>query len=58
MPDQNYAVPIKFAFPLLERAGWKSAEPAEDQQNSNANTSAASTNQTPRDARANSNQTR
>jgi S1-C subfamily serine protease len=58
MPDQNYAVPIKFVYPLLERAGWKSAEPAEDQQNSNANTSAAAAGQPPRDARANSNQPR
>src|SRR2546421_39918 len=23
MADQNYAVPIRFAYPLLERAGWK-----------------------------------
>lgn len=38
MADQNYAVPIKFVYPLLERAGWKSAEPADDQQNTNANT--------------------
>jgi S1-C subfamily serine protease len=38
MADQNYAVPIKFAYPLLERAGWKSAEPADEQQNANANT--------------------
>lgn len=37
MPDQNYAVPIRFVFPLLERAGWKSAEPAEEP-NQNANT--------------------
>src|SRR5215204_1164196 len=54
MPDQNYAVPIKFAYPLLQRAGWKSAEPADDQQNSNANTSA----QPPKDARPNQNQPR
>ena len=54
MPDQNYAVPIKFAYPLLERAGWKSAEPADDQQNSNANTAP----QPPKDARTNANQSR
>jgi S1-C subfamily serine protease len=54
MPDQNYAVPIKFAYPLLERAGWKSAEPAEDPQNSNANAAA----QPPKDARPNANQPR
>src|SRR5215207_2236782 len=54
MPDQNYAVPIKFATPLLERAGWKPAEPPDDQQNSNANTSA----QPPKDARPNANQPR
>ncbi|HEX8355412.1 MAG TPA: trypsin-like peptidase domain-containing protein [Pyrinomonadaceae bacterium] len=58
MADQNYAVPIKFVYPLLERAGWKSAEPAEDQQNSNANTAAAGTTQPPRDARPNANQPR
>lgn len=38
MEGQNYAVPVKYVFPLLERAGWKTAEPAEEQQNSNANT--------------------
>jgi S1-C subfamily serine protease len=37
LPDQNYAVPIRFAFPLLQKAGWKPAEPAEES-NSNANT--------------------
>ena len=45
MEGQNYAVPIKYAYPLLERAGWKSAEPTEEQ-NANANTA-----QTPKDAR-------
>ncbi|HEX7956928.1 MAG TPA: serine protease, partial [Pyrinomonadaceae bacterium] len=45
MEGQNYAVPVKYAYPLLERAGWKSPEPAEDQ-NANANT-----NQPPKDAR-------
>ena len=55
MVAQNYAVPIKFVLPLLERAGWKSDEPStEDQQNSNANTSTAP----PAGARANTNQTR
>jgi S1-C subfamily serine protease len=54
MPDQNYAVPIKFVTPLLERAGWKPAEPADDQQNSNANAAA----QPPKDARPNANQPR
>ena len=38
MADQNYAVPIRFAFPLLQRAGWQSGEPAEE---SNANANAA-----------------
>jgi S1-C subfamily serine protease len=52
MPDQNYAVPVKFAYPLLERAGWKSAEPAEEQ-NANANS-----NQPPKDARPPANQPR
>jgi len=54
MVDQNYAVPIKYVYPLLERAGWKSAEPADDQQNSNANTAP----QPPKDARTNANQSR
>src|SRR5919107_6456550 len=30
MEGQNYAVPVKYLFPLLERAGWKTAEPAEE----------------------------
>ncbi|HEX8337201.1 MAG TPA: trypsin-like peptidase domain-containing protein, partial [Pyrinomonadaceae bacterium] len=38
MVAQNYAVPVKYLFPLLERAGWKSAEPSED---TNANSNAA-----------------
>jgi S1-C subfamily serine protease len=54
MDGQNYAVPIKFAYPLLERAGWKSDEPAADQQNANANTAPTPT-ATPR---PNSNQPR
>ena len=37
MADQNYAVPIRFAYPLLERAGWKRDEPT-DEQTANANT--------------------
>ena len=53
MPDQNYAVPIRFAFPLLERAGWKPDEPAADQ-NANANSNTAQ----PKDARPNANQSR
>jgi S1-C subfamily serine protease len=36
MEGQNYAVPVKYVFPLLERAGWKTAEPSEEQ-NANAN---------------------
>ncbi|HLL70992.1 MAG TPA: trypsin-like peptidase domain-containing protein [Pyrinomonadaceae bacterium] len=27
LPDANFAVPVRFAVPLLERAGWKPAEP-------------------------------
>ncbi len=51
MPDQNYAVPIRYAFPLLERAGWKLDEPAEDKsENANSNTAA------PKDGRPNANQ--
>jgi len=37
LPDQNYAVPVRFAYPLLERAGWKHDEPAEEQ-SANSNT--------------------
>ena len=44
MADQNYAVPIRFAYPLLERAGWKRDEPT-DEQTANANTA------TPKEAR-------
>ncbi|MFL6254867.1 MAG: trypsin-like peptidase domain-containing protein [Pyrinomonadaceae bacterium] len=45
MEGQNYAVPIKYVYPLLERAGWKTAEPSEEP-NANANTA-----QPPKDAR-------
>ncbi len=54
MEGQNYAVPVKYAYPLLERAGWKSGEPA-DEPNANAN---ANTNQAPTPARLNANQPR
>jgi S1-C subfamily serine protease len=37
MEGQNYAVPVKYVFPLLVRAGWKPAEPPPDQ-NANSNT--------------------
>lgn len=57
MADQNYAVPIKYVYPLLERAGWKPAEPPDDQQNSNAN-AAPPAAQPPRDAPANANRPR
>jgi S1-C subfamily serine protease len=51
MPDQNYAVPIRYAFPLLERAGWKLDEPAEDKsENANSNTAQ------PKDGRPGTNQ--
>jgi S1-C subfamily serine protease len=36
MADQNYAVPIRFAIPLLQRAGWQSGETAEEP-NANSN---------------------
>ncbi|MDT5293391.1 MAG: hypothetical protein QOJ76_271, partial [Acidobacteriota bacterium] len=42
---QNYAVPVRFAYPMLERAGWKLAEPVEE---ANANTN---TSQPPKEAR-------
>ena len=49
MEGQNYAVPVKYVFPLLERAGWKTAESSDDQnakdQNVNSNTA-----QSPKDA--------
>jgi hypothetical protein len=49
MEGQNYAVPVKYVFPLLVRAGWKTAESSEDQnakdQNGNSNTA-----QSPKDA--------
>ncbi len=44
MQGQNYAVPVKYVYPLLERAGWKTAEPSEEQ-STNANTA-----QPPKDA--------
>lgn len=51
MPDQNYAVPVRFAFPLLERAGWSIDEPTDDKSdNSNSNTAQ------PKDTRPNANQ--
>ena len=45
MPDANFAVPIRYAYPLLERAGWKTNEPdpnasANSNTNANSNTSA------------------
>jgi S1-C subfamily serine protease len=52
LPDQNYAAPVRFAFPLLERAGWKTAEPAEE---ANAN---ANANQQPKESRPPTNQSR
>ena len=39
IPDTNYAVPVRFLFPLLERAGWKSKDPAEEAE-SNVNSPA------------------
>jgi S1-C subfamily serine protease len=51
MADQNYAVPIRFALPLLQRAGWQSGEPPEEP---NANANAAP----PRETRPPANQTR
>ncbi|HVF42522.1 MAG TPA: trypsin-like peptidase domain-containing protein [Pyrinomonadaceae bacterium] len=54
MPDQNYAVPIRNAFPLLERAGWKLDEPADADKTDNSNSNTAQ----PKDARPNANQPR
>jgi hypothetical protein len=53
MADQNYAVPIRYVFPLLERAGWKPDQPSEEQ-NANANSNTAP----PKDARPTTNQQR
>ncbi|MCA1633000.1 MAG: trypsin-like peptidase domain-containing protein [Acidobacteria bacterium] len=39
MPDANFAAPIRYVYPLLERAGWKTNEPGP---NANANTNANS----------------
>ncbi|HYP00816.1 MAG TPA: serine protease, partial [Pyrinomonadaceae bacterium] len=30
LPDANFAVPVRYAVPLLERAGWKPAAPPAD----------------------------
>jgi S1-C subfamily serine protease len=52
MEGQNYAVPIKYVYPLLERSGWKSDEPSEDQNANSKDQNANSNNaQSPRDAR-------
>jgi S1-C subfamily serine protease len=37
LPDQNYAVPVRFVLPLLSRAGWMSGEPDDANTNANAN---------------------
>ncbi|HEY0545961.1 MAG TPA: trypsin-like peptidase domain-containing protein [Pyrinomonadaceae bacterium] len=39
----NFAVPVRYAITLLERAGWKSPEPVEAGQNENGNTNQAAT---------------
>lgn len=44
LPDQNYAVPVRFVLPLLSRAGWKSAEPADEENANNANRAVANEN--------------
>lgn len=41
MADTNFAVPIRYVYPLLERAGWKTNEPDPNANtNANANTGA------------------
>jgi S1-C subfamily serine protease len=50
MPDANFAVPIRYLYPLLERAGWKSNEPADPDANTNSNTNSNASGQ--KDARA------
>jgi S1-C subfamily serine protease len=37
----NFAVPVRYAITLLERAGWKSPEPDDSVQNENSNTNQA-----------------
>jgi len=32
LPDQNYAVPVRYLIPLLERAGWQDPEAEDDGQ--------------------------
>ncbi|HVF57841.1 MAG TPA: trypsin-like peptidase domain-containing protein [Pyrinomonadaceae bacterium] len=62
IPDTNFAVPIRFIYPLLARAGWKSSEPPAPDANANTapkdarNAASAPTNQRP--SSAPSNQTR
>jgi S1-C subfamily serine protease len=52
LPDANFAVPVRFAVPLLERAGWKPAAPPTE------NTATATTEAAVKDARpANATQT-
>jgi hypothetical protein len=40
LQDANFAVPVRFAVPLLERAGWKPAAPPAE----NVNAAAATAN--------------
>jgi S1-C subfamily serine protease len=47
LPDQNYAVPITFVYPLLERAGWKSPEPEGDEPESTTTPKEAKPNAQP-----------
>lgn len=46
MADANFAVPVRYAITLLQRAGWKSNEPTAATADANGNTNA-----TPKDAR-------
>jgi hypothetical protein len=45
LPDANFAVPVRFAVPLLERAGWKPAAPPTE------NTATTTTEAAVKDAR-------
>ncbi|MDQ3908491.1 MAG: hypothetical protein M3268_09115, partial [Acidobacteriota bacterium] len=40
MPDTNFAVPVRSLYPLLERAGWVSPEP-NDEEDADSNTNTA-----------------
>jgi serine protease Do len=52
LQDANFAVPVRFAVPLLERAGWKPAAPPVENVTTAATTAAAAGDAPGKDARA------